>query len=71
VHYAPQGFKFIGLSGKSIDLLAIGVVGVINVFSTLPAIAFLDRRGHRKVLTIAAIPMGVSQLIVGTLHAVY
>jgi hypothetical protein len=51
IYYAPQIFKFIGLSGNSIDLLATGVVGVINFFSTLPAIAFFDRWGRRKVLS--------------------
>ena len=54
-----------------IDLLATGVVGVINFFSTLPAIDFLDRWGRRKVLIIGAIGMGVSQFIVGTFYAVY
>lgn len=41
--YAPQIFRSIGLSGNSTDLLATGVVGVINFFSTIPAIMFLDR----------------------------
>lgn len=71
IYYAPQIFKFIGLSGNSIDLLATGVVGVINFFSTIPAIMFLDRWGRRKVLIIGAIGMGISQLIVGTLYAVF
>ncbi|KAF4628363.1 hypothetical protein G7Y89_g9789 [Cudoniella acicularis] len=71
IYYAPQIFKAIGLTGNSIDLLATGVVGVINFFSTIPAIMFLDRWGRRKVLIIGAIGMGISQLIVGTLYAVY
>lgn len=53
------------------DLLATGVVGVINFFSTIPAIMFMDRWGRKKVLIIGAIGMGISQLIVGTLYAVY
>lgn len=32
---------------------------------------FMDRWGRRKVLLIGAVGMGVSQLIVGTLYAVY
>jgi MFS family permease len=32
---------------------------------------FVDRWGRRKVLIIGAIGMGVSQLIVGTLYAIY
>jgi sugar porter (SP) family MFS transporter len=71
IYYAPQIFSSIGLSGNSVNLLATGVVGIINFFSTIPAILFLDRWGRRKVLIIGAIGMGVSQLIVGTLIAVY
>lgn len=71
IYYAPQIFGSIGLSGNSVNLLATGVVGIINFFSTIPAIMFLDRWGRRKVLIIGAIGMGVSQLIVGTLIAVY
>ncbi|CAG8961353.1 hypothetical protein HYFRA_00013814, partial [Hymenoscyphus fraxineus] len=71
IYYAPQIFVAIGLTGSSVSLLATGVVGVINFFSTIPAIMFLDRWGRRKVLMTGAVGMGVSQLIVGTLYAVY
>ncbi|GKT83698.1 general substrate transporter [Colletotrichum tofieldiae] len=71
IYYAPRIFQNIGLSGNSVDLLATGVVGVINFFSTIPAIMFMDRWGRKKVLLIGGIGMGVSQLIVGTLYAVY
>lgn len=71
IYYAPQIFRQIGLTGNSVDLLATGVVGVINFFSTIPAIMFMDRWGRRKVLMIGGVGMGVSQLIVGTLYAVY
>ncbi|KAH6991408.1 sugar transporter [Ilyonectria sp. MPI-CAGE-AT-0026] len=71
IYYAPQIFRKIGLSGNSIDLLATGVVGVINFFSTIPAIMFMDRWGRKKVLIIGAVGMSISQLIVGTISAVY
>ncbi|KIW03089.1 uncharacterized protein PV09_05734 [Verruconis gallopava] len=71
IYYAPQIFKAIGLSGNSVDLLATGVVGIINFFSTIPALMFLDRWGRRKVLMIGATGMAIAQLIVGTLFAVY
>jgi MFS family permease len=71
IYYAPQIFQAIGLKGNSIDLLATGVVGVINFFSTIPAIMFLDRWGRRKVLIIGAINMSIAHMIVGTLFAVY
>nr|XP_036574323.1 MFS sugar transporter [Colletotrichum truncatum]XP_036582396.1 MFS sugar transporter [Colletotrichum truncatum]KAF6780735.1 MFS sugar transporter [Colletotrichum truncatum]KAF6791100.1 MFS sugar transporter [Colletotrichum truncatum] len=71
IYYAPKIFQNIGLSGNSVDLLATGVVGVLNFFSTIPAIMFMDRWGRKKVLIVGGIGMGVSQLIVGTLYAVY
>ncbi|CAG8976995.1 hypothetical protein HYALB_00012847 [Hymenoscyphus albidus] len=71
IYYAPQIFVAIGLTGSSVSLLATGVVGVINFFSTIPAIMFLDRWGRRKVLMTGAVGMGVSQLLVGTLYAIY
>ncbi|KAI6912942.1 general substrate transporter [Hortaea werneckii] len=71
IYYAPQIFQKIGLQGNSVDLLATGVVGIIDVVATIPAIMFLDRWGRRPVLMAGAVGMGISQLIVGTLYAVY
>ena len=71
IYYADEIFEDIGLSGNSVDLLATGVVGIINFCSTIPAILFLDRWGRRPVLIAGAVGMSVSQLIVGTLYAVY
>jgi hypothetical protein len=71
IYYAPQIFRNIGLSGNSVDLLATGVIGVVNFLSTIPAIMYMDRWGRRKVLIIGGIGMGISQLIVGTIYAVY
>ena len=63
--------RAIGLTGNSVDLLATGVVGVINFIMTIPAILFIDQWGRRTVLMVGATGMGISQLIVGTLYAVY
>ncbi|KAL3440968.1 general substrate transporter [Aspergillus insuetus] len=71
IYYAPTMFTSIGLSGNSVDLLATGVVGIVNFFATIPAILYIDRWGRKKVLIIGAIGMSISQLIVGTLYAVY
>ncbi|KAL3484399.1 general substrate transporter [Aspergillus germanicus] len=71
IYYAPTMFTSIGLSSNSVDLLATGVVGIVNFFATIPAILYIDRWGRKKVLIIGAIGMSISQLIVGTLYAVY
>ncbi|PYI00563.1 sugar transporter [Aspergillus sclerotiicarbonarius CBS 121057] len=61
----------IGLSGSSVDLLATGVIGILNFLCTIPAIMFMDRWGRRTVLLVGGMGMGISQLIVATLYAVY
>ncbi|CAG8187962.1 unnamed protein product [Penicillium olsonii] len=71
IYYAPIMFRSIGLKGDSISLLATGVVGIINFVFTIPTIMFIDKWGRRKILLMGAVGMGTSQLIVGTLYAVY
>ncbi|KAL2818433.1 general substrate transporter [Aspergillus cavernicola] len=71
IYYAPQIFENIGLTGSSVNLLATGVVGIINFFSTIPAILFLDYFGRKSLLLVGAVGMGVCQFIVGTIYAVY
>ena len=34
----------LGLDGNSINLLATGVVGIINFISTIPTIMFIDKQ---------------------------
>ncbi|KAL4799974.1 general substrate transporter [Aspergillus venezuelensis] len=71
IYYAPTIFENIGLTGSSINLLATGVVGIINFLCTIPAILFLDYYGRKTLLLIGAVGMGISQLIVATIYAVY
>ncbi|KAJ5361709.1 hypothetical protein N7541_002553 [Penicillium brevicompactum] len=71
IYYAPTMFRSIGLDGDSISLLATGVVGIINFVFTIPTIMFIDKWGRRKILLLGAAGMGISQLLVGTLYAVY
>ncbi|KAH8680743.1 sugar transporter [Xylariales sp. PMI_506] len=71
IYYAPTIFQSIGLSGNSVDLLATGVVGIIDFLCTFPAIMFMDRWGRKGILLSGAVGMGVSQLIVATIYAVY
>lgn len=59
IYYAPQIFTQIGLSGNSFNLLATGVVGIINILSTILTILFLDRWVRLPVLLIGAVGMGL------------
>ncbi len=71
IYYAPQIFENIGLQGSSVNLLATGVVGIINFVCTLPAILLLDYYGRKTLLLTGAVGMGIAQLIVATIYAVY
>ncbi|KAI1289021.1 sugar transporter [Xylaria venustula] len=71
IYYAPQIFMKLGLSSTTVSLLATGVVGIINLLSTIPAILFIDRWGRKNVLLAGAVGMGICQLIVATIYAVY
>ncbi|KAL4927027.1 sugar porter family MFS transporter [Aspergillus undulatus] len=71
IYYAPQIFTNIGLRGESVNLLATGVVGIINFLCTIPAILFLDYYGRKTLLLVGATGMGIAQLIVATIYAVY
>lgn len=71
IYYAPKMFQAIGLRGASVSLLATGVIGIINVLATIPAIAVVDKYGRRSVLMLGASAMTVSHVIIGTLYAVF
>lgn len=71
IYYAPTIFKNIGMTGESVDLLATGVVGIIDFVFTIPAILFMDQWGRKKVLIVGGIGMSISQLLVATIYAVY
>jgi MFS family permease len=69
--HLANSIQDIGLSGNSVNLLATGVVGIIDFVSTIPAVMFMDRWGRKSVLMIGAVGMGISQLIVATIYCVY
>ncbi|KAK9457429.1 general substrate transporter [Dipodascopsis uninucleata] len=71
IYYAPKMFQAIGLQGNSIPLLATGVVGIINVLATVPAVGIVDNFGRRSVLIAGITGMAVSHFIIATLYAVF
>ena len=62
--YAPTIFTSLGLSSNTISLLATGVVGIVMFIATIPAVLYIDRLGRKPVLTVGAIGMGISHLII-------
>ncbi|CAK5279221.1 unnamed protein product [Mycena citricolor] len=71
VYYAPTIFQSLGLPGHTVSLLAAGVIGVVFVISTLPAIATIDRIGRRPLLIVGGAGMAAMLILVAALSATY
>ncbi|KAF2999923.1 hypothetical protein E8E13_008964 [Curvularia kusanoi] len=69
LYYAPSIFGQLGLSGNTTSLLATGVVGIVMFLATIPAVLYIDRVGRKPVLSIGAVGMGVSHLIIAVILA--
>lgn len=59
--YAPVLFQTMGF-GSNASLLSAVITGVVNVISTLVAIAFVDKFGRKILLVQAAIQMIITQV---------
>ncbi|KAF8534861.1 general substrate transporter [Trichophaea hybrida] len=71
IYYAPTIFDSLGLNASTTSLLATGVIGIVNVVFTVPAILFLDILGRRKVLICGAIGMCISHIVVAAVIGRY
>ncbi|KAM5517500.1 MFS quinate transporter [Fusarium oxysporum f. sp. phaseoli] len=70
-YYSPSIFASIGLSGRSVGLLATGVYGIIKVVATSLFIRFIvDRFGRRVPLLIGSAVALTSMLYLGIYCAV-
>ncbi|KAI9728102.1 MAG: hypothetical protein M1834_007818 [Cirrosporium novae-zelandiae] len=57
------------MTSGTISLLATGVVGIINVVMTIPAMIFIDKVGRKPLLIAGSIGMMCCMLIVGIIVA--
>jgi sugar porter (SP) family MFS transporter len=69
IYYASIIFQSLGLTGSTISLLASGVIGIINVATTIPAIYLIDKIGRRPLLMTGAAGMCVCEIIIGVIVA--
>ncbi|KAJ4371000.1 hypothetical protein N0V86_008694 [Didymella sp. IMI 355093] len=69
LYYAPSIFSQLGLTGNTTSLLATGVVGIVMFLATIPAVLYIDRVGRKPVLTIGAIGMAFSHLVIAVILA--
>jgi len=64
LYYAPVIFKTTGMDGST-SLFQTICIGVVNVLSTLLAIALVDKIGRRKLFLSGSLVMGISLVVVG------
>ena len=69
IYYASSIFQSLGLTSGTTSLLATGVVGIINVLATIPAIIIIDRVGRKPLLLAGSIGMFCSMIIVAVIVA--
>ncbi|KAF3052901.1 hypothetical protein E8E11_011433 [Didymella keratinophila] len=69
LYYAPSIFGQLGLTGNTTSLLATGVVGIVMFLATIPAVLYIDRAGRKPVLSIGAIGMAFSHLVIAVILA--
>lgn len=70
-YFAPTVFHDLGLTGKSADLLATGLIGIVRMIMTFPALYVIDKLGRRPLMLIGTSVMMISFLYIGiyaTLH---
>lgn len=61
LYYAPSIFADLGLSSKTVSLLATGVVGIVMWIATMPTVAYVDKWGRKPTLIIGAIGMSAKR----------
>lgn len=69
IYYAPIIFQSLGLTGSTISLLASGVVGVINVATTIPAIYYIDLIGRKPLMMTGSAGMCICETVIGIIVA--
>ncbi|KAL5526296.1 hypothetical protein ACEPAF_8019 [Sanghuangporus sanghuang] len=71
LYYAPTIFQNLGLTGTTISLLATGVVGIVMLLATIPAVIWIDDWGRKPVLVSGAFLMAACHLIIAVLTGLY
>ncbi|KAJ3254622.1 hypothetical protein HK103_007032 [Boothiomyces macroporosus] len=64
-YFAPTMFKDLGIKGKSADLFATGVIGIVKMVFTFPGLYLIDRVGRRPLLLVSTAIMAVAFFYIG------
>ncbi|KAE9363807.1 general substrate transporter [Stipitochalara longipes BDJ] len=69
IYYASIIFQSLGLTSSTISLLASGVIGIINVATTIPAIYIIDKVGRKPLMMAGSAGMCICEIIIGVIVA--
>jgi hypothetical protein len=69
IYYASIIFQSLGLTSSTISLLASGVIGIINVATTIPAIYIIDKVGRKPLMMAGSVGMCICEVIIGVIVA--
>lgn len=69
IYYASIIFQSLGLTSSTVSLLASGVIGIINVATTIPAIFYIDKVGRKPLMMTGSAGMCICELIIGVIVA--
>ena len=67
MYYAPKIFELAGYASTRDQMICTVLMGLVNVFSTLFAIFFVDRWGRKPMMYAGFVIMGTALCIVGIL----
>ncbi|KAJ5885405.1 hypothetical protein N7495_009915 [Penicillium taxi] len=68
---SPYIFEDMELPGNTTNLLATGVVGIVEFLFTIPAVLWVDQIGRKKILIAGATGMAICHFIVAGIIGAY
>ncbi|KAH7043174.1 putative MFS quinate transporter [Macrophomina phaseolina] len=69
IYYAPIIFQSLGLTSSTSSLLATGVIGIINVATTIPAIIYIDKIGRKPLMMVGSVGMCICEAVIAIIVA--
>jgi MFS transporter, sugar porter (SP) family len=65
IYYAPTIFEYTGFTSATSAIMAAGIIGIVNVLSTIVAGILIDRVGRRTLLLYGTASMAVALAALG------
>ncbi|KAL8930834.1 MAG: hypothetical protein Q9208_000375 [Pyrenodesmia sp. 3 TL-2023] len=59
----------LGIRSNTTSLLATGLVGVVGILTTIPAVLYIDKLGRKPVMLVGAVGMATCHIIIAIIFA--